>query len=699
MTRRTSAGKGMTYMARRRVGTNGPTPHDELTSEPFSPAELIVVARPEAGLRARAGGIETAARADARSLESILGKHGAALQPLFGEPEDRLLARASVDHGPAQPGSPRALARYYHVEAPDAELDELAQDLLANDAIEAAYVKPPTTLAVMTMDAPAANKVAEKLTTLNDMQPSAADAPPVTPDFTASQQYLDYAPAGVDARYAWTLPGGGGAGVRVIDCEWSWNLSHEDLLTNSGGVVVGAAAGNTNHGTAVMGEIGGDRNTTGISGIAPDAVLSAAAFSIPSAQAIRQAADKLGPGDIILLEIHRQGPGANGQGQDGYIAIEWWPDDFDAIRYATNKGVIVVEAAGNGFRNLDDPIYSVRPPNFPADWTNPFNRANRDSGAIVVGAGAPPPGTHGRNWGPDRSRLDFSNYGALVDAQGWGREVTTAGYGDLQAGLTNQWYTEQFSGTSSASPIVVGAIASVQGVLKARGRIPLTPARARDLLRATGSPQTDGPNGPATQRIGKRPDLRQLIPLAVQQGYWIGVQFIGTLQPNQTQQWFTFNWPAHWHVDWTVMPIGPQPGGPQLGLTVRVERANDRYATYWLTVQNLTNRIVTFEGRFRTGLRFERPAHRAPRQDQAKAQPGQQSTPALHQWRCSPRSAIQRSRPLSPTSWLPVRRYPLRREEAPSMPVASPPTSPTRWTRWGHAIRRDSQGPASSRRC
>jgi len=30
-------------------------------------------------------------------------------------------------------------------------------------------------------------------------------------------------------------------------------------------------------------------------------------------------------------------------------------------------------------------------------------------------------------------------------------------------------------------------------------------------LRATGSPQQDGPNGPATQRIGSRPDLAQLI--------------------------------------------------------------------------------------------------------------------------------------------------------------------------------------------
>jgi hypothetical protein len=129
----------------------------------------------------------------------------------------------------------------------------------------------------------------------------------------------------------------------------------------------------------------------------------------------------------------------------------------------------------------------------------------------VVGAGAPPPGTHGRNHGPDRSRLDFSNYGSIVDAQGWGREVTTCAYGDLQGGThEDEWYTDQFSGTSSASPIVVGALACLQGVARANGQL-LTPANARAHLRATGSPQQASPAAPVTQRIGNRPDVRALI--------------------------------------------------------------------------------------------------------------------------------------------------------------------------------------------
>ena len=128
-------------MARRRGDTNARRPYDE-PSEPFSPAELIVVALPTAGLRASANGIEAAAAADANSLEKILSAHGASMQPLFGEPEGRLAARAPELDGRPEPGSPRALMRYYHVDAPEAELDELAQQLQANHAVEAAYVKP-----------------------------------------------------------------------------------------------------------------------------------------------------------------------------------------------------------------------------------------------------------------------------------------------------------------------------------------------------------------------------------------------------------------------------------------------------------------------------------------------------------------------------------------------------------------------------
>ena len=578
-------------------GAGGGTPKLSAQGFPLR-RELIVITRPEAEVRARAEGVTSLAGIDTAPLTSLLETAGASMRPLFGVTEERLKAEAATM--PSVPGTIAPhLGVYYHVEAPDERLDSLAEQLRTHAVVEAAYVKPPAELAFAAIVEP----LPELAYGINEMQPAPQEAPLVTPDFTARQIFLDPAPVGVDARYAWTLPGGRGAGVRVFDCEWNWNFAHEDLLQNQGGCVVGTPIADDNHGTAVQGIICGDRNVFGITGIAPDAFFYGAAFNpIPTAQAIRGAADRLREGDIILLEIHRAGPRFNftaPQGQRGFIAIEWWPDDFDAIRYAINKGIIVVEAAGNGAENLDDPIYSVRPAGFPATWTNPFNRNNRDSGAIVVGAGAPPPGTHGRNWGPDRSRLDFSNYGALIDAQGWGREVTTTGYGDLQGGGNkNQYYSDMFSGTSSASPIVVGTLASTQGVLKAYGRIPLSPARAREVLRATGSPQQDGPAGPRTQRIGNRPNLRQIIPLVLQKANWIGVQFTGTLQPNQTKTWFTFRWPAHWHVLWSVVPITPKLGAPEIKWNVAVERSEDRYLTYWITITNLTNVPVNIEGRY-----------------------------------------------------------------------------------------------------
>jgi hypothetical protein len=489
--------------------------------------ELIVIARREAGVRVTREGVASAVGADVTPLVDFLVSEEVTLQPLFGVSEERLQAEVAslvVETGAEVPD----LSVYYRVEAPDERLDELAERLRQLDAVEAAYVKPPAEPAQMR---------------LNEMPPLSEEPPIVTPDFTARQGYLDPSPVGINANYAWALAGGRGAGVNIIDIEWGWRFTHEDLKQNQGGVLSGTNSPDDDHGTAVLGEFSGDRNTFGITGISPDARVSAVSLVTHStAQAIRIAADRLQPGDIMLLEVHRGGPrypgGTGGWARFGYIAIEWWPDDFDAIRYAVSKGIVVVEAAGNGGQNFDDPVYDTRPSGFPASWRNPFNLANPSSGAVVVGAGMPPAGTHGRNAHPgfgdtyaDRGRCFFSNYGARIDTQGWGWEVTSTGYGDLQGGSDrNQWYTDKFSGTSSASPIVVGVLACVQGVLRARGRIPLSSGRARELLRATGSsPQQDGPaftfipnmtgtgypqNHPArprTQRIGDRPNLREII--------------------------------------------------------------------------------------------------------------------------------------------------------------------------------------------
>jgi hypothetical protein len=76
-----------------------------------------------------------------------------------------------------------------------------------------------------------------------------------------------------------------------------------------------------------------------------------------------------------------------------------------------------------------------------------------------------------------------------------------------------------------------------------------------------------------------------------------GLQFTGTLAANQTQTWSTFNWPATWHVIWTVMPTTLNTVA-QVTLTVKVQRTSAEFVTYLLTVQNLTGVPVNLEGRF-----------------------------------------------------------------------------------------------------
>jgi len=417
---------------------------------------------------------------DVRSIERVLAEQGAVMQPLFRGPAGPPKETLSRAGGPV----------YYSVAADDDRLEELAELVRGRAEVEGAYVKP-----------------AAEPPNLNSMTPSAMTPPIITPDFSPRQGYLEPSSAGgVDARHAWTWPGGTGEGVRIIDMEWGWTLDHESLPGMR--VVLGPNdSAYYHHGTAVVGVIAGSGDGFGIQGIAPGARMGVASFSsTPTARAIDTAAAALSSGDILLLEIHRPGPGqdfAQRHDQLGYIPIEWWPDDFEAIRRAVQRGIIVVEAAGNGAQDLDDPVYQSPAPGFPPSWRNPLTVAGPDSGAVLVGAGAPPSSNHG----PARSRLPFSNFGSRVDVQGWGREVVTAGYGDLQGGHRTRHYTDAFSGTSSASPIVVGVLACAQGVALARREL-LTPGSARDLVRTHVAPQPTT----STENIGGLPDLRQLIP-------------------------------------------------------------------------------------------------------------------------------------------------------------------------------------------
>jgi hypothetical protein len=354
-----------------------------------------------------------------------------------------------------------------------------------------------------------------------DIVDSAGAEPTPTPAPTANYRSMQgyHSPAsnsGIDADYARTLVGGRGEYVRIADVEYGWNRNHEDLskLRVAGSALANGTAcyvDDTHHGTAVMGQMVGDDNGFGVTGLSPAATaltvspmrLNASGQCIYAlADSINVAANNLGAGDVMLIEQHIRGPRSttDPKSQYGFVPVEYEQSGavWSAIQSATARGVIVIEPAGNGHQNLDDPIYNA---------SSGRNWFSYDSGAIMVGAGNAQGCVYGSDPTIARGRLSYSNYGARLNVQGWGSCVVTTGYGDLSQGSGfNQWYSKQFSGTSSASPIVASAAAILSSIAEARGQR-LTPAWMRSTLMATGQPQQFGNAG----HIGPLPNLRSAI--------------------------------------------------------------------------------------------------------------------------------------------------------------------------------------------
>lgn len=319
--------------------------------------------------------------------------------------------------------------------------------------------------------------------------PPPGDIAPATPDFEPNQTYLDANP-GVNMRFAWAL-GLTGTGIRIRDVEYGFNKNHEELVDRNvilaPGMTISASATATytEHGTSVMGIMYADKGAYGISGMAHNA---SEAVLYPEWQqsgydrvnAVSSAIQNSLAGDVILFEMQAYGQSGN------YVPAEFDNVIWDLTKAATDAGIVIVEAAANGNQNLDSAYYTAY-----------RNRGN--SGAIIVGGGTA---------NAAHNRISYSTYGSRVDVQGWATNVRSCGYGDLTmiGGDFNQGYTN-FSGTSSATPIVASCVVVLQSYYHGLTGNYMTGPMLRQLLQQTGIAQGTGVTG----NIGPLPDMQAAI--------------------------------------------------------------------------------------------------------------------------------------------------------------------------------------------
>jgi MYXO-CTERM domain-containing protein len=436
-----------------------------LSSEsPASDWRLTVKFQDAIQARAVAGQVSFPKGVNRSRLDRLIAAHGLSFEPLIRLPDWKIVGLE--DRAAARTGRAQADFRGMHTvtvaQHNPLGLKAAAEALQALELVEYAFV--------------------EVL-----VPPPPGDITPTTPDYTSMQTYLDMDP-GIDVNVAWDR-GIRGANVRVSDCEYGWEATHEDFMDRDlhlepNQTVPGWVADNgwDKHGTAALGEISAVDNAYGCTGIAPDAE----AYTYPEYSdeeggrretAIANAIADSSFGDVVLLEM-QAGARPNG----GYGPAELSPNVWTVVEAGTAAGVVVVGAAGNGAEDLDSTWYQ----------TNYMNWG--DSGAILVGAG-----TSDAN----HDTMYFSTYGARVDVQGWGENVFTLGYGAyaMLGADPDQAYTNSFSGTSSASPIVTGAAVLIQDYAITLSGNPLDPLLMRQLLVDTGIPQGEG------GAIGPFPDL------------------------------------------------------------------------------------------------------------------------------------------------------------------------------------------------
>ena len=353
----------------------------------------------------------------------------------------------------------QVFANHYWIEQPatmsNAAFAALARRLAALDCMERVALLPPQLEQGFLFAAAAA--IATLITGAAVVAGNHAheEAQP-TPDFQALQRYLNEPgprDRGLNIRKVWEA-GVNGTGARVHFSDGGQYPNHEDLQGNARlKVIPPAVSTDYEHGTASAGILLARDNGFGMTGICHAAELflydNRASDARGYSQTLKNLLAYTRPGDIVA--VNRQT--ANIDAMVAFLPSlhdkTWWA----VSRTLTERGAVVLNAACNGAYKSDHSAGTSA--HYGIDLANwRYFDDHGDADAILVGA------CH--SW--DGKPHQYSNYNyryRMLNA--WGDSVATLSYGVLQdKDGHDRDYTDNYAGTSSATPMVTGALALIQ---------------------------------------------------------------------------------------------------------------------------------------------------------------------------------------------------------------------------------------------
>ncbi len=321
-----------------------------------------------------------------------------------------------------------------------------------------------------------------------------------TPDFEPHQAYLDEPGPrwqGLNVRRAWA-GGVTGRGARIHFSDGGLFPEHEDLRNNPNLKIVSLEPNHDpKHGTASVGLMLAVRNGIGATGISHDSELylynNRAMNAQGDYQALKDLLRNVEPGDIVGINRQTANPAVLTTMLPSLHDRAWWA----VMHQLTQRGAVVVNAAANG--SSKTLVQERTQANQGVDLGNwPYFNDHGDAGVILIGACQ----------SFDGKPHAYSNHNYLYRMlNAWGDSVVTLSRGDLQdLPGENRDYSEDYAGTSSATPMVTGALSLIQSYAMEQHHIYLNANQMHLLVMASGYEDATSP-GTDVLPMGARPNV------------------------------------------------------------------------------------------------------------------------------------------------------------------------------------------------